>query len=409
MQKISRKTAAILITACAVIVIGYLSVYIAVSFIDKSGSALTRNSPSVSSDDGRYSRLDEVFDMLMSEYYQAPDEEKLIQGAIDGMLESLDDPYTFYYTPDEMKEATQNHNGLYTGVGMLVTSDEQGRLEVLRVFKDSPAKKAGILPGDIIIESDGLPVSAETSEIMDESVSRIKGNAGTTVNLTILRKDERVSLTVERDNVTVNRVEYQILEGGVGYLLLYDFFGDAESGVKEAFDAFKAANVRGVIFDLRSNPGGLMDICLEISDMVLPEGLIVYTEDREGRRDYSYSDAGYYNIPLAVLVNGHSASASEIFAAAVQDHNVGIIVGETTYGKGVVQTQHSFSSDGAGIQLTTSSYFTPNGRSIHGNGVVPDVIVELSPDYDTSIFGVDMQNDNQLKAAFDEVLKLAGE
>ncbi len=408
MLKISRKTAAIFVTLCAVVVVGYLSVLITVSFVDKSSSSMSPNNPSGTQTESRYSRLDEVFNMLMSEYYKAPDEAQLIQGAIDGMLESLGDPYTFYYTPEEMTKATQDHNGLYTGVGMLVTSDAFGRLEVLRVFKDSPAKHAGILPGDVIIESDGMPVSAETVEIMNESVARIKGSVGTFVNLTILRKDERLNLNVERNNVIVNRVEYTILEGNVGYLLLYDFFGDAESGVKEAFDAFKAANVNGVIFDLRSNPGGLMDICLKISDMVLPEGLIVYTEDRNGKRDYSYSDASRYDIPLVVLVNGHSASASEIFAAAVQDHKVGVIVGETTYGKGVVQTQHGFTSDGAGVQLTTSSYFTPSGRSIHGNGVVPDIIVELSPDYDTSVFGVNMQNDNQLKAAFDEVMRMAG-
>lgn len=404
MTTLSRKTVAILLVAFAAIAIAFTSMYITLALTTEQ-NAEDGNVFIVDDRDHetieRYARLDEVYQRLMNEYYREPDSEALIQGAIDGMMASLEDPYTFYYTPEELTKSNEEHNGLYTGIGMLVTSDDEGRLLVLRVFSGSPARNSGILPGDVILSADGSPVSAETSEIMNESVSRIKGESGTEVELEILRKGEKVRLSVERRNVSVNRVEYQILDGNIGYLVLYEFFGDAVSGVREALEAFRDANVDGVIFDVRSNTGGQLDICLDICDMVLPEGIIVYTEDRYGYREYYYSKADRFEFPMAVLVNGLTASASEIFASAAQDYGIADVVGTQTFGKGIVQTQYVFSSDNAAMQLTTSSYYSPLGRSIHGEGVTPDVTVELDENYDASIYVPDLQNDNQLKAAYD--------
>lgn len=411
MTKISRKTLAIVAAICAVFAVASVSVSLTVALQNASAgveSPLHVTTQEEYETAQRYARLEEVYQRLMGEYYKELDSDTLVQGAIDGMMESVGDPYTFYYTPEDLAKMYEDHNGLYCGVGMLVSSDKQGRLVVLRVFKNSPAQTAGLLPGDVILSADGEAVSAETTEAMNMATARIKGEAGTYVKLSILRKGRTLELNIERNNVSVNRVEYQILDGNVGYLVLYEFFGDAVSGVREALNAFEEAGVRGIIFDVRSNTGGQLDICLDICDMVLPEGLIVYTEDRNGRRENYYSNADRCEIPMVVLVNEMSASASEIFAASIQDYGVAKIVGTKTFGKGIVQTQYEFPSDGAGMQLTTSRYFTPKGRSIHGEGVTPDVVVEMNDSYDASIYAPDMNNDNQLKTAYDVLLKEIG-
>lgn len=411
MTKISRKTLAIVAAICAVFAVASVSVSLTVALQNASAgveSPLHVTTQEEYETAQRYARLEEVYQRLMGEYYKELDSDTLVQGAIDGMMESVGDPYTFYYTPEDLAKMYEDHNGLYCGVGMLVSSDKQGRLVVLRVFKNSPAQTAGLLPGDVILSADGEAVSAETTEAMNMATARIKGEAGTYVRLSVLRKEQTLELDIERNNVSVNRVEYQILDGNVGYLVLYEFFGDAVSGVREALNAFEEAGVRGIIFDVRSNTGGQLDICLDICDMVLPEGLIVYTEDRNGRRENYYSNADRCEIPMVVLVNEMSASASEIFAASIQDYGVAKIVGTKTFGKGIVQTQYEFPSDGAGMQLTTSRYFTPKGRSIHGEGVTPDVVVEMNDSYDASIYAPDMNNDNQLKTAYDVLLKEIG-
>lgn len=411
MTKISRKTLAIVAAICAVFAVASVSVSLTVALQSASAGVesplhvITQQEYETAQ---RYARLEEVYQRLMGEYYKELDSDTLVQGAIDGMMESVGDPYTFYYTPEDLAKMYEDHNGQYCGVGMLVSSDKQGRLVVLRVFKNSPAQTAGLLPGDVILSADGEAVSAETTETMSMATARIKGEAGTYVRLSVLRKEQTLELDIERNNVSVNRVEYQILDGNVGYLVLYEFFGDAVSGVREALNAFEEAGVRGIIFDVRSNTGGQLDICLDICDMVLPEGLIVYTEDRNGRRENYYSNADRCEIPMVVLVNEMSASASEIFAASIQDYGVAKIVGTKTFGKGIVQTQYEFPSDGAGMQLTTSRYFTPKGRSIHGEGVTPDVVVEMNDSYDASIYAPDMNNDNQLKTAYDVLLKEIG-
>lgn len=411
MTKISRKTLAIVAAICAVFAVASVSVSLTMALQNASAGVesplhvITQQEYETAQ---RYARLEEVYQRLMGEYYKELDSDTLVQGAIDGMMESVGDPYTFYYTPEDLAKMYEDHNGQYCGVGMLVSSDKQGRLVVLRVFKNSPAQTAGLLPGDVILSADGEAVSAETTETMSMATARIKGEAGTYVRLSVLRKEQTLELDIERNNVSVNRVEYQILDGNVGYLVLYEFFGDAVSGVREALNAFEEAGVRGVIFDVRSNTGGQLDICLDICDMVLPEGLIVYTEDRNGRRENYYSNADRCEIPMVVLVNEMSASASEIFAASIQDYGVAKIVGTKTFGKGIVQTQYEFPSDGAGMQLTTSRYFTPKGRSIHGEGVTPDVVVEMNDSYDASIYAPDMNNDNQLKTAYDVLLKEIG-
>lgn len=356
----------------------------------------------------RYERLDEIYKILMRDYYKEVDSETLIQGAIDGMLASLNDPYTFYYTPEQMAESMENQAGKYSGIGILVSSDKEGRLSVNRVFKDSPAMAAGLLAGDVITHVDGIEVNARMTEDLNNAVALVKGEDGTTVEITVSRKGSNMTLTVSRGKVNINRVEYYIFDD-VGYIILYEFLGDAVNGVKEALRAFNDADVKGLIFDVRSNTGGELYTCLNITDLMIPEGLIMYTEDRNGDRQSHYSNEYAYGLPMVVLVNEMTASASEVFTAAVQDYDMGVIMGTNTFGKGIVQQVRTFPTDGAGMQLTVEAYYTPSGRNIHEVGIQPDIVVELSENYDPSIYTPDMENDNQLKAAYDEVRKMIDE
>ncbi len=349
----------------------------------------------------RYRRLDEVRATLMNEYYQPLDEDELVLGAIRGMMSAVGDQYTFYYTADEMTAANEEFGGVYHGVGMLVQLTDDGAIEVARVYEDSPAEAAGVRMGDRIVAVDGVEVSGESAQTLNEAIDRIQGEDGTTVVLSVQRDGEILDLEVMRAEVSISYVEYQIINGDIGYINISQFSGNDVEGFQEAMSALQAAEVSGVIIDIRNNPGGLLTDVVEIADALLPEGLIAYVEDGHGNRTEYTSDADYWDVPLVVMVNGMSASASELLSAAIQDYGRGTIVGTTTYGKGIVQTLITFAEDGAGMQLTTASYYSPSGRSIHENGVEPDVTVELSEDCDLTVPSPNLENDNQLAAALE--------
>ena len=350
--------------------------------------------------EGRLQRAEEILALVEGLYYREVDEEALETAAIDGMLAALDDPYTFYYTNEAYAAMNEETTGRYVGVGLLVGEDENGALTVLRVFRDSPAEAAGMKAGDELIAIDATPVGAGTALGLTETTALLKGDGEAPVRVEVSRDGEALAFTLTRGDVNINYVEYSILEGEVGYLSIYQFTGDDVSGVEEALSAFRQTGVTALVVDVRSNPGGLLDDVVKICDMLLPEGLIVYTEDRSGAREEYYADGEYWNVPMAVLVNGDSASASEIFAAAVQDTGRGVVVGEVTYGKGVVQTLYSF-PEGDGVQLTTAVYYTPSGRSIHGQGVTPDIEVSLAADASVVYHAPDAQTDAQLQAALE--------
>ena len=350
--------------------------------------------------EGPLARAEEILSIVQREYYREVDAEALETAAIDGMLAALGDPYTFYYTDEAYAAMNEETTGQYVGVGMLVGETADGDLRVLRVFRGSPAEKAGIEAGDALLAIDGARVAGETPMSLSEASALLKGEGETPVEVEVERGGETLSFTLERGEVSINYVEYSILEGDVGYLSIYQFTGDDVEGVKEAISAFQQAGVSALVVDVRSNPGGLLTDVVDICDMLLPEGLIVYTEDRGGAREEFYADGEYWDVPMAVLVNGDSASASEIFAAAVQDTGRGIVVGEVTYGKGVVQTLHAF-PEGDGMQLTTATYYTPSGASIHGQGVTPDIEVALAADAGVIYHAPDAASDAQLAAALE--------
>ena len=398
----SRKTITVLICVVTLIAVASVSVMLTTGIIANRKETLGLLRNNLAEENARYQRLDEVYNILMEQYYEELDPDTLIQGAIDGMFSAVDDPYTYYYTPERMAATNADRVGLYVGIGVEVRIFGDGKIYVTRVFDGSPAQDAGILRGDIIVSADDIQLSAVTSEELTEAVSHIKGEQGTSVHIGISRGEEILEMDVLRLSVVSNRVEYHTLDNGILYVRLYDFFGDAVNGMQGAIAFAQENGLNGMIVDIRGNPGGQLDICVNICDMFLDEGVIVYTLDRQQHRmDYNATN-GKVEIPVAVIVNGESASASEIFAAALKDYGIAIIVGTTTYGKGIVQTQYQFPSDGAGMQLTTSAYYTPNGMSIHKTGVTPDIVVEAAETtQQTLLEGPTLENDPQLKAAWE--------
>lgn len=347
----------------------------------------------------RYRRLDEIREALMDEYYLEVDEETLIEGAIDGMMASLEDPYTFYYTPAEMAEHDREMGEEYSGVGLLVQSNADGLIEVIRVYAGGPAAQAGVCVGDVILRVDGEKVSGESAQSLSDAVEMMQAQAGSKVELTIRRDGAEMQLEVVPDVVQVSNVAFSVLEGEIGYINIFQFGGDVVNEFENALESLENSGVKGLIVDVRNNPGGLLDDVVEIADSLLGEGLIVYIEDRDGDREEYRSDAEHCDLPLVVLINEMSASASEILAAAVQDHDRGEIIGQQSYGKGIVQTLARFSSDGAGMQYTSACYYTPNGKNIHGTGVTPDQIVEAGDAGDAYAEIPNAEQDLQLRAA----------
>ncbi|MBC8530712.1 S41 family peptidase [Gehongia tenuis] len=341
----------------------------------------------------QYERLAQVQDYIKNNYITEVDDETLVNGAVKGMAYSTGDLYSAYYTPEEYAELQQEREGAYAGAGFLVTQDpDDGLVTVLQVFTDSPAAKAGVAKADKIVKVDGEDVRGLTT---DAIVDRVKGEKGTDVVLTMLRGGEEIDFTLTRDDVVADRTEYEMLDDGILYIHIVEFSGNDVTRFKEAMDYGSEKGAKGIIVDLRDNPGGLLSDSVAIADLLVPEGLVVYTEDRYGNRVEETSDAGCWGKPLVLLVNENSASASEILAGAVQDYGVGKLVGTKTFGKGIVQSIHQFQEDGAAIKITTSYYYTPSGRCIHGTGIIPDVESTLPEDLSRASLNHD--NDTQLK------------
>lgn len=355
----------------------------------------------------RYSRLDEIRASLLRDYYQDLDEEALLLGAIRGMTGAVGDPYTFYYTPEELQRANENNDGAYYGIGTLLQNNSDGAIQIVRVYPDTPAETAGLRVGDWILAVDGEDVSGVDGRSYNEAVNRIRGGSGTTVVLTLMRGDEIIEVPVVRGPVNISYADYRLLDGGIGYISITQFTGNASDVFHEAVEAFKQQGVKGLVIDVRDNPGGLLDQAVSIADALLPTGVIVYVKEKDGTRQDFFSNEEYYDVPLAVLVNDMSASASEILALSVQAFDRGSVVGVKTYGKGIVQSLHTFPEDSAGIQVTTSSYYDALDRCPQGVGVQPDVEVALVGD--AVPMEPDPVSDNQLAEAIDLLRRQIGD
>ena len=348
-----------------------------------------------------YSKLSYVENIIKEDYLRDVDDDTLLNGQLKGLVQSLDDPYSQYLTVDEFQSLADQTSGVYGGVGIIVTPGEDNYITVVSPIEDTPGERAGLRTGDKIIAVDGVEYTAEN---MDAAVKVMKGEPNTNVVLTIMRRNndgsmETKDVQITREIIRLVTVKSSILDDKIGYIKITSFDGITYEDFKADLNELENRNVEGLIIDLRNNPGGLLNICAEIADELLGEGDIVYTETKDGEREYLKSDKDMIDIPLVVLVNGGSASASEILAGAIRDHSRGELIGTTTFGKGVVQKIRQF-DDGSGIKLTISEYFTPNGTNIHGVGIEPDIVVELPDDMEG--IGVDyIDDDTQLLRAME--------
>jgi len=347
----------------------------------------------------RYKRLSQIRQIVMDSYYQEADDAALLDGAAHGMLYALEDPYTFYYNAEEMKAMTEHSGGQYYGVGIQVVVDPHDSLiTVTRVFEGGPAGEAGLLSGDKIVAVEGVPV---TGYELDYTINTLKSKRKEPVNVSIKRGESVLSFDLLRAQVVINRIEYEMLEEGIGYIVIYEFMGDDVNGFENALTSLKSQGMRALVLDVRQNPGGMLDHVVAIADILIPEGLIVYTKNRQGRQMELNSSGEGLGLPMALLVDGMSASASEVLAGALQDYGTAVIVGQTTFGKGIVQTVIPF-DDGAGMQLTTSAFYTPKGRSIHKTGITPDVEV-AQPEREDIVTPLSRAEDAQLQKAIEIV------
>ncbi|HHW68482.1 MAG: carboxyl-terminal processing protease [Epulopiscium sp.] len=351
---------------------------------------------------GMNQKVNKILAYLNRFYVDKIDEVALEEGMYKGLVAGVGDPYTTYMSKEEFEDFQTETTGRYAGIGVVVSVDQTDQLiTVVSPFEGSPGAEAGLIPGDKIIKVNDFEV---TGDDLNEAVSMMKGPAGTKVKLTVYRKSEFKTFDVEitRANIDYPTVSHKMLDGNIGYIKIVSFDEVTYDQFMTAYKDLTSKGQKGLIIDLRNNPGGLLSIVTKIADQLLPEGMIVYTEDKNGKKDTYLSDANEIKVPLVILVNQNSASASEILSGAVKDHNKGKLVGTTTFGKGLVQSIYPL-GDGSAIKITISKYYTPSGVCIQGIGIEPDYVVEL-PDDLKSKLTLDEKEDIQLKKAL-EVIK----
>lgn len=339
---------------------------------------------------GEYAKLQLLETYLEDYYVEEYDADVTKEMMYAGLVAGIGDPYTYYLPEDSLKQQMETNSGHFVGIGVSIYVGNDEDIVVKSVTKDSPADLAGIQADDKIIEVDGEKIKGLSASEVSE---KVKGEVGTNVTLGIYREsaDDTKTITVTREDIQVHSVQYEMMENNIGHISISNFRENTYSQFQEALQTLQKEGMAGLILDLRENTGGLVLAAQKIGDELLPEGTMVYTLDKEGHREDTICDANYTDIPLVVLVNEHSASASEILAGAIQDTKRGELIGTTTFGKGLVQRLFTL-SDGSGLNVTIQKYYTPNGRSIHGVGIEPDIYVELSKE---------QQEDTQLQKAIE--------
>lgn len=334
-------------------------------------------------------KLNAIDSVLESFYFGDVDDETAKDNIYKAYLSSSGDKYTMYYTADEYKALKESTNGKFYGIGAVCQLSGEGGVLLVDVYDNGAGYQAGLRSGDRVVNVDGRDI---TDMELSSAVALIKGDKGTSVTLEVIRGTERLTFSAVRDAVEAKTVSYTLLDNNIGYLSISQFEEVTTKQFKAAVEDLQSQGMKGLVIDIRNNPGGLLDTVVGMLKYMLPDGLIVYTEDKQGnRKEYKGQDNDEFNLPLAVIVNGNSASASEIFAGAIQDYGKGTIIGTQTYGKGIVQTVKPL-TDGSAIKFTIAKYFTPKGQDIHGKGVTPDMVVEYDTDAD-----VDTQLDAAIK------------
>lgn len=366
--------------------------------VDSSNTSIGKNENQI------LSNVDDLKDLIDKYFLFDYSEEDLENGIYKGMLEALDDPYSVYYTSEEYKKLMEDTAGEFAGIGVYIDSS-QDYITVVSPIEGTPADKAGLQTGDLIIKVDGVEYMAEE---VDAAVRAMKGEPGTDVTLTIRRINDDEStkefdVTITRDNIKVDTISSSMVDDKIGYINISQFDEPTASDFKKSYGQLKEAGMEKLIIDLRNNPGGLLDVVTEIADMFMDKGVIVYQVDKNGDETTINSDASRENIPIVILINEGSASASEILAGALQDVGSAKVVGKTSFGKGIVQRIFPLkaTSETPGVKITISEYFTPSRNKIHGVGIIPDYEVDMALD---EPYGIDnLDTDVQLKKAIDVI------
>ncbi len=383
-----------------------VKLYNSVRRTETQEASVTNEEPQSVVNEESMEKLEAIEEVIDEYYYKDEDIDTtaMIDGMYAGVVDALNDPYSVYYTAEEWNQLMQETEGIYYGIGAYLSIDPTTTLaKISGVIAGTPAEEAGLRENDIIYMVDGESVQGmELTEI----VSRVKGEENTTVHLTIVREGETdyLEMDVTRAKIESPTVTYEMYDNGVGYIRITEFDDVTVNQFTTAMDSIKEADAKGLILDLRSNPGGSLSAVVDIARQMLPKGLIVYTEDKNGKREeYTCDGKQELQIPLVVLVNGNSASAAEILSGAIKDYGIGTLIGTTTFGKGIVQRILPL-TDGTALKLTISAYYTPNGNNIHGIGIEPDIACELDNEayYNDGI-------DNQLEKAKEEMDKMLSE
>ncbi len=386
-------TASVMLTALVtVFVIGY------VFGAHQPSTAVQAQAGTSAGTDELFAPFWETWTLLHDNYVDPLDDNALMEGALNGMLESLSDPHTGYMNPETFTQINESMSGEYEGIGATVRTDETtGGLQLVTIMDGSPAQAAGLLPGDVIVEVEGEDV---TGLDQNEIIAQVRGPAGTSVDLGIQRQSEPDTLDFEvmRERITVASVSYEVLDGDIGYVRLSQFEFGSSQELRDALEAIDANHLKGLILDVRGNPGGYLTTSIEVASAFIPEGTVVTERGPERERTYdALGNAIAPDVPMVVLVDAGSASASELIAGALQDNQRATIVGTKTFGKGSVQTWHTL-SNGGGVRITVSRWYTPSGRSVSEVGIDPDVNVpfELEPG---KVYDPATMPDPQLEAA----------
>lgn len=356
----------------------------------------------------RFSELYELFDAAQAYFYIEPDTSKMVEYAAKGLMAGLDDPYSFYYNPDEFKRMQEDDEGNYVGIGVLISANYSTQTcTISRVFNESPAKEAGILRGDILYRiGEDFYVTADN---LQDAVDIMRGIEGTSVEVTFLRGGDEITKTITRKAINVNQIECTMLDGGIGYIAFYQFAGQCELEFEKALHSLMEQKARSLIIDLRDNPGGWVEQARYVADLFLDKGEAVYLVFRDGEEDHTeyLTRDGKVDIPIVILMNENSASSSEILAGALRDRAGAKIVGVTSFGKGIIQGVWNVGDQGAGFQMTIAQYYTPNGYAVHGNGIKPDIEVPLQEGDNGMYDFADVNHDPQLKKAYETARDLA--